>query len=48
MNIQVWMITVTHVSLFVSFSWAAFLKTWLPFFMLCGVLATFILTFNLQ
>lgn len=29
-------------------SWAAFLKTWLPFFMLCGVLATFILTFNLQ
>ncbi|XP_070768640.1 transmembrane protein 222-like [Enoplosus armatus] len=29
-------------------SWTAFLKTWLPFFMLCGVLATFILTFNLQ
>ncbi|XP_049440252.1 transmembrane protein 222-like [Epinephelus fuscoguttatus] len=29
-------------------SWAAFLKTWLPFFMLCGVLGTFILTFNLQ
>uniref|UniRef100_A0A669EN94 Transmembrane protein 222a n=1 Tax=Oreochromis niloticus TaxID=8128 RepID=A0A669EN94_ORENI len=29
-------------------SWAAFLKTWLPFVMLSGVLATFILTFNLQ
>ncbi|XP_034021850.1 transmembrane protein 222-like [Thalassophryne amazonica] len=29
-------------------SWAGFLKTWLPFFMLCGVLATLILTFNLQ
>ncbi|XP_020504606.1 transmembrane protein 222 [Labrus bergylta] len=29
-------------------SWAAFLKTWFPFFMLCGVLATFILTLNLQ
>lgn len=29
-------------------SWAALLKTWLPFLMICGVLATFILTFNLQ
>ncbi|XP_008321680.1 transmembrane protein 222 [Cynoglossus semilaevis] len=29
-------------------SWAAFLKTWLPFLMLCGVVATFVLTFNLQ
>uniref|UniRef100_A0A3Q2DD66 Transmembrane protein 222a n=1 Tax=Cyprinodon variegatus TaxID=28743 RepID=A0A3Q2DD66_CYPVA len=29
-------------------SWAAVLKTWLPFVMLCGVLATFILTLNLQ
>lgn len=36
------------VCLFLSHSWAAFLKTWLPFMMLCGVFATFILTFNLQ
>ncbi|KAF3839964.1 hypothetical protein F7725_018681 [Dissostichus mawsoni] len=29
-------------------SWAAFLKTWLPFFMIFGILGTFILTFNLH
>lgn len=29
-------------------SCGAFLKTWLPFFMLSGVIVTFILTFNLQ
>ncbi|KAJ3598333.1 hypothetical protein NHX12_001844 [Muraenolepis orangiensis] len=29
-------------------SWAAFLKTWLPFLMLSGILTTFALTLNLQ
>ncbi|CAL9706014.1 unnamed protein product [Knipowitschia caucasica] len=29
-------------------SWAAFFKTWLPFFLISGVLSTFVLTFYLH
>lgn len=42
------MMILTDTTFSVSSSWAALLKTWLPFLMLCGVLTTFGLTFYLH